>query len=92
MTGAITTRNENGEPRGVGFLGVRRQEVVPLSGAAQPAKESDLEAWRHNELSPPSSMASTRRRFSFSKASFSAARKGQSHASRAGTLRGVGGA
>jgi hypothetical protein len=43
----------------------------------KPAKEFNPEARRHNELSPPSSMASTRRRFSDEKASFGAARKGR---------------
>jgi hypothetical protein len=52
-----------------------------VSGASEPAKESGLEAWRHNKLSPPSAMASTRRRISFSKASFGAARKEVSDAS-----------
>jgi transposase len=45
-----------------------RTKVVFLSGAAKPAKESDLGAWRHNELSLPSMTASTRRRLSIQKA------------------------
>ena len=51
-------------------------EVVHCNGAWKPAKESDPEAWRHNELSPPSSMASTRRRLSLKKASSGAAQQG----------------
>jgi hypothetical protein len=27
-------------------------EVVRTSGASKPARESDLEAWKHNELLP----------------------------------------
>src|SRR5579872_4136471 len=39
-----------------------RTKVVVFSDAGKPAKESDRGAWRHNELSPPSMTASTRRR------------------------------
>lgn len=46
-----------------------RNQVVCLSGADKPAKESDREVRRHNELSPLSMMASTRRRLSNQKAS-----------------------
>jgi len=29
-----------------------RTEVVRTSGASKPARDSDLEAWKHNELLP----------------------------------------
>jgi hypothetical protein len=61
-------------------VGCAEIKVVLSMVPKKPAEEFDLEAWRHNELSPPSWMASTRRRFSFSKASFGATRKGQIHA------------
>src|SRR5260370_22770880 len=60
---------------------MRREQGRMLSGAEKPAKEFDPEAWRYNELSPPSWMASTRRRFSQKKASFGAAQKERSHGS-----------
>jgi hypothetical protein len=41
-----------------------RNQVVRFSGADKPAKESDREAWRHNELSPLPLAVSTRRRLS----------------------------
>ncbi len=46
-----------------------RNQVVRFSGADKPAKESGRGAWRHNELSPLSMTASTRRRLSNQKAS-----------------------
>ena len=47
-----------------------RNEVVVFSGAGKPAKESDPEAWKHNELWPSRQFGmSTRRRFSRWKAS-----------------------
>lgn len=39
-----------------------RKQVVVISGAEKPAKESDRGAWRHNELSPLPLAVSTRRR------------------------------
>src|SRR5579872_1707497 len=45
-----------------------RTKMVAFSGAGKPGKESDRGAWRHNELSPPSMTASTRRRLSNQKA------------------------
>ena len=49
------------------------QSVVPK----KPAKESDREAWRHNELSPPSQMVSTRRRISNKQVSFGCGPEGE---------------
>ena len=46
-----------------------RAKVVEFSGADQPAKASNREAWRHNELSPLSKTASTGKRLSDQKAS-----------------------
>src|ERR1700720_2789984 len=69
---------------------MRREQGRFVSGAEEPAKEFDPEAWRYNELSPPSWMASTRRRFSQKKASFGAARKEGSYGSSACSLCRVG--
>src|SRR5580658_6344493 len=69
---------------------MRRVQGRLVNGAEKPAEEFDLEARRHNELSPPSWMASTRRRFSHKGASFGAARKERNHGDRSAALRRTG--
>ena len=51
------------------LAGCVQNQVVDGSGAEKPARESDREAERHNALLPPSTIASTRRRFSTQEAS-----------------------
>lgn len=64
MTVPVTTIHENGGEWEYREDGSCPEQVVLFSGADKPAKESDREAARHNELSPPSKTASTRRRLS----------------------------